>query len=198
MTATTYRENTLHMESRQIAGTADLSATLSSGVAVVDATAYGEGLDSQRLVTLTTSDAHGFAADSQVYIEGTTNYDGIHDVTAVTTSGITIRVPKYVAETPDGTETVKFAIDPGCDFVLYEATLTLSDEASTSENFVMQLDSRLGSSYDHNILKQDVDGYSDIHWSGERFFFEGDIIRFTLPNSDSLTYGLEVKYRRVR
>jgi hypothetical protein len=198
MTSTTFKENTLHMENRQISGTADLSATLVSGTAVVDATVYGGGIVSQRLVTLTTSDAHGFAVGSQVYIEGTTNYNGTHDITAVTTSGITIKVSEYVAETPNGTETVKFVVDPQCDFVLYEVNLHLSSTATTSENFVAQLDANAGSAYDLVVVSEDVQNVSDIAWSGEKYLFSGDKIRFTLPNTDGLTYGLDVKYRRVR
>jgi hypothetical protein len=196
MTTTTFRENTLHMESRQITGTLDLTATLAA-TAVVDATARTGFLDSA-LVTLTTAAAHGFLAGSQVYIEGTTNYDGTHDVTSVTASGITIRVPKYVAETPNGTETVKFVVDPECDFVLYQIDLHLSAAAAASENFVATVDANAGSAYDGNILTQNVNGLADINWSGEKYFFNGDKIRFQLPNTDSRTYGLSVLYRRVR
>ena len=197
MPATTFRENTLHMENRQITGTADLSATLVSGTAVVDAT-VADGYAGEKLVTLTTSDAHGFAVGSQIYIEGTTNYNGTHDVTAVTTSGITIRVPKYVAETPDGTETVAFVVDPECDFVLYQIDLHLSAAAATSENLVVTLDANAGSAYDLVVVTQDVNTLADYTWTGERYFWNGDKLRFVMPNTDARTYGMEVKYRRVR
>ena len=190
-----YNESNLIIETRQISGTADLEATMVSGTAVVDATVdgkYGTGI-----VTFATTDAPAFVS-GQMYIEGTTNYDGTHEILSVTTSGITVRTNKYVAETPVGTETIGFVIDPKCDWILYEINLHLSAAAATSENFVATLDANAGSAYDLVVFSQDVNGVSDLTSIGERYFFNGDKLRFTLPNSDGRTYSLKVVYRRIR
>lgn len=189
MPTATYREQSLIIETRQVTGTADLSATLSSGTAVVD---NGDGT-----VTLTTSDAHGFLAGSHLYIEGTTNYNGTRYISSVTTSGIIFK-NDYTAETPDGTETIKFTVDPECDFVLLQVNLHLSAAAATVEDFVCGLDADIGSAFDQNIITEDVNGHADLGWSTEKYYMNGDKLVFTLPNTDGRTYGLNIKYRRIR
>lgn len=189
MPTATYKEGSLKIETRTVTGTADLSATLSSGTAVVD--------NSDGTVTLTTSDAHGFLAGSHLYIEGTTNYNGTQLLTAVTTSGITFK-NDYTAETPDGTETAKFIVAPECDFVLLEVSLHLSAAAATVENFVCTLDANAGAAFDQNLITEDVNGHADLAWTMEKYCMDDDKLVFTLPNTDGRTYGLEVKYRRIR
>jgi len=195
MSTSTWKETTTHIESRQITGTLNLDATIAAS-AVVDATTNSD-FTAQGLVTITTTDAHGFLG-GHVYINGTTNYDGMREISSVTTSGITFKVNKYVAETPGGTETVGFTVDPATDFVLLEINLHLSSAASTSENFTCTLDANAGSAYDYVVFSQDVNTYADINFSGERYFENGDKLVFALPNTDGLTYGLDVKYRRIR
>lgn len=189
MSTATYKEQSLIIETRHATGTADLSATLSSGTAVVD---NGDGT-----VTLTTSDAHGFLAGSHLYIEGTTNYNGTRYISSVTTSGITFK-DNYKAETPDGTETTKFTVDPECDFVLLQVNLHLSAAAAATEDFVCDLDANIGSAFNQNIITEDVSGHANLGWSMEKYYMNGDKLVFTLPNTDGRTYGLEVKYRRIR
>jgi len=188
MSTATYNETRWIIETRQCTGTLNLDTTI-SGAAVVD---NGNGT-----VTLETNDAHGFLAGSQLYIEGLTNYNGTCEVTEVTTSGITIK-KNYIAETPDGTETIGFVVDPGCDFRLLEASLHLSAAAATEEEFVCTLDAHAGSAYDEVVFSEDVNGHANIVWSGERLFVNGDKLRFTLPNTDGRTYGLMIKYLRIR
>lgn len=197
MSTYTYKQGNLHIETRKVSGTLDLSATI-SGTAVTDATTLGDGLSSQRLMNFTTTDAHGFLADSQIYIEGTTNYDDTHIIDSVTTSGITIRVNKYTAETPGGTETVKFAIAPGCEWVLLEVNLHLSAASATVEDFTATLDAGAGSNYDQVIITKAMNTVVDYSWIGERYFESGDVLRFAHANTNGRTYGLICKYRRIR
>lgn len=196
MPTATWKKDIETVETRYISGTKDLSATLVSGTAVVDASDT-DGYRGQAKVTLTTSDEHGISG-GYIYLEGTTNYDGTHEIVSTTTSGITVKVDKYTAETPVGTETVGFVVDPECEFVLLEVNLHLSAAAATSENFVCTLDANAGSAHDEVIISEDVSGHADLIWYLEKYCMNGDKLRFTLTNTDGRTYGLEVKYRRIR
>lgn len=193
----TWREDVIHTETRQVTGTGTLTATI-SGAPVEEATDWSLGLHAQQLVIINLPSGHGFAAGSHLYINGTTNYDGVREVTTVTSSGITIKVDKFVAETPAGTETAAFTVAPGADFILLEMNLHLSSASATVENFVVTLDANAGSAYDEVIFTQAMNGEADVSWIGERRFADGDRLDFTHANSNSRTYGLTVKYRRIR
>ena len=191
----TWNERTTHTETRQVTGTGTLSATI-SGAPVEEATDWSLGLHAQQLVIINLPTGHGFAAGSHLYIDGTTNYDGVKEVTDATSSGITIKVDKFIAETPAGTETVGFVVAPNQPFILREINLNLDTAPTTSENFVCTLDANRGANWDRIIFSQDVATYTDISETKMNIdFMRGDKLRFTLPNTDGRTYSLDVKYR---
>lgn len=186
-----WNENTKNVEERKASGTNTLSGTLHTD-AVVD---NGNGT-----VTLTTDAAHGYIADSWVVIDGTTNYDGMHKIILVpTTSGITI-TSTYTAETPAGTETVKIGIKPNCAFQLFEFNIHLDAASATSENLTLDADAEAGSAYDYEFESQDMNALQDHNYfpARPRHFMDGDAVIATWDNTNSKTWGVDWKYRRIR
>jgi len=147
-----------------------------------------------------TSDAHGFLFPSNLYITGTTNYSGNRTVTAVTTNTITC-YGTYVAETPAGTETISVILAPGVSFEILEIRMHLNSAPTTSEYFTVTLDNNLGTYWDTVLYKHDFAATSttDLLWSPDRdhTFDPGDKIVFAWNNTDTKTWGMEVKYRRI-
>lgn len=154
------------------------------------------------VVRFTTSAAHGFIAGSHVYIEGTTNYDGVYEILNVAaTTTFDIRA-KFVAETPAGTETVKVAIVPNADFKFLGFSIHLSAAPTTSENFTITLDAVDGAQFDVVIYSRDFSSASDtdIIWTvpedSQQPYKKGDKLRVAWANSDDSTYGLKLWYKR--
>lgn len=175
------------MEIIPVSGAKGLSHTIAAS-AVVD---NGDGT-----VKLTLSVAHGLLADSVVYVEGTTNYDGLRLITAIPSSTtISIKAP-FVAETPGGTETVKVAIKAKRDFMFFGFRLHLSAAPTTSENIIVTADSNLGSKFDLLLYTLDLAGSTDIIYAvadNENLpRRKDDIIRFAWDNTDTSDFGLEI------
>lgn len=81
-------------------------------------------------------------------------------------------------------------------YILEQIRLTLDSAASTAENFTCVLDSAAGSQYDVQILTQKMEDVKTfIHSFGddEDKFQDGDTLVFSYANSDSRTWGLEVR-----
>jgi len=113
-------------------------------------------------VKLTTTADHGLLAGSVVYIEGTTNYNGLRKITNVpATDEIDIIAP-YKAETPGGTETIKVAVKSQKDYTFFGFRLHLSAAPTTSENITLTVDSDLGSAYDLKLYTLDLAGITDL------------------------------------
>lgn len=179
-----------------VSGTAAWSHNIAA-IAVAD---VGDGT-----VTITTETTHGFAVDSQVYIDGTTNYDGTVTITAVTTTTFTFTAT-YTAETPTGggTETVGIRLAPvtGASrdaFQLMEVRLNLDTASGTSESYTITLNSEWGSAFDIELRNRNMNGRTDDDWGPtiEMRFTDGDELIFTYNNTDGRTYGLEVKFKQL-
>ena len=156
-------------------------------------------------VTVKTETTHGYAVGSQVYIDGTDNYDGLHTITAVTTTTFTFTAT-YVAETPagSGAETVRVVLAPVTGtsrdaFQLVELRLHLTVAPTTSESYTITLDSGSGSAFDVVVRNRNMITRTDDDWqpSAVLRYTDGDVLVFTYANSDGRTYGLEVKYRQL-
>lgn len=168
-----------------------------NGIALAATAAIDNG---DGTVTLTTAAAHGLLAGSVVYIEGTSNYDGLQKLTAIpNTDELTFKA-KFVAETPAGTETVKIAIAPKKAFQFLGFRLNLSAAPGGADVFSIQLDSAKGAAYDVVIYSNDLDGETDVDYiypNREVPFEEGDILRIAWPNLGNRTFGLEVFTREL-
>lgn len=182
----------------KISGTGALNATLAA-TAVVQ---VGPVHPDEGQVKFTTSAAHGFVVGSHVYIEGTTNYDGVYEIKAVPSTTTFQIQAKFIAETPAGTETVKFAIKPNAEFFFVGFSIHLSAAPTTSENFTIDLDADDGAAWDVNIYTRDFSSNSDtdIIWvipeESRAPYEKADIIRFAWTNTDGRTYGIRTWWQR--
>lgn len=187
------------LDSIKVEGDEALNATIAATAVAETTPAHPDGL-----VTLTTTAEHGYKVGAQIYIESTTNYNGLHEIVAVpSTTTFTIKA-KYVAETPGGSETVKVAIVPGARFVFVGFSIKMSSAPTTSESFTIKLDSADGSNFDVLIFSRNWSTLSDtdLIWTtpeDELIPFEkDDILRIAWTNTDDRTYGLKLWFRRLQ
>jgi len=142
---------------------------------------------------------HGFlGVGSVVYIEGTTNYDGMCEITEVNTNDFSIKAD-YVAETLAGTETAKVAIDFNRPIEIIEARLHLSS-AATQDTFTATIDSHMGAGWDFLLESQAMNGVADhqaVAALSPQAIHRLDVVRFAFANQDTRTWGLEVLYREL-
>jgi len=175
-----------------VSGTKAWSQTLGN----VDVVDNGDG------TVMLNAGTHGYKVGSQVYIDGTTNYDGLHTLTAVAAATITF-VATYVAEKPGGSETVRIVLFPGNPFQLMEVRLHLNAIPTTSENIAITLDSAAGADFDVVVKVKDMAGNSIADWdwapgkSTELKYLATESLIFTWANSNSKTYGLEIRYKEL-
>jgi len=145
-------------------------------------------------VTLTMAAAHTFLAGSVVYIEGTTNYDGLREILSVPeTDEIRIKAP-YVAETPAGTETVKIALAAKQDFKFLGFRLNIAVAPGQADVMTISIDSGKGATWDTVIYTQDLDAVTEkeyINPNVELPFSKDDILRVAWPNVANRTFGME-------
>lgn len=179
-----------YVEAVPVTGTKGLSHTLAATAAVDN----GDGT-----VTLTLSAAHGLLAGSVVYIEGTTNYDGLRKIVSVPeTDEIAIKAP-YKAETPAGTETVKVAIAPGRPFKLLGIRGHFTSGGATDEDMTVTLDSHRGAAFDAVLKTQAMESIADLNWvfpeANNLPFHKDDVIRLAWDNTDTFTFGMEILYQ---
>lgn len=186
----TFTVNANAIEVLSVTGNGTLSTTIGAG-AVVD---NGDGTVKVAIA------ADVFAAGSIVYIEGTTNYNGLREVISAPAGYINIKA-HYVAETLGGTETCTVAIAPNCPFELMEVAVKLNAVPTTSEDFTFTLDSILGANFDDTIITKDLSTLSapSYIWAPDvpLIFIKGDICRAVWANTDGKTHGIKIKYRRL-
>lgn len=181
----------------KVSGDEGLAATIAA-VAVVQVGPVGP--DGQ--VTLQTTADHGFLAGSHVYIENTTNYNGLRRVVSVPSSTTINIQAKFIAETPAGTETIKVVIAPKAEFRFVGFTLHIGTAPTTSENFTITLDAIDGSAYDTLIYTKDfsVNSDTDIIWvlpeDSRVPYHRDDLIRIAWDNTDDRTYGMKLFWQR--
>jgi len=154
-------------------------------------------LNGDGTVTVTIT-GHGFAVDSMVYYQGSTNYSGLHKLTAVAANTQTFAVTYEIAETMagGGAETCDVIVKPEAPFTLHEVRLNVGVTATTTENFTITLDSAYGAAWDVVIDTVAMLGQTDIHRNPVRNlrFAAGDALLFDWTNTDARTWSIEVVY----
>jgi len=150
---------------------------------------------------------HGYKAGDRedipnyIFVQGTDNYDGLRRIIAdapVDADSLYL-VAKYVAEETATGDTffpgLRFS-DPW-EFVGF--TLHQSADGTTSENFVIQLDSVRGTSFDTVLYTRDMNGVTDIV-----YMFDvpvpinaNDIVKCTYANTNDKTWGLTLIAQRL-
>lgn len=162
-------------------GSGSINNTLSG--TVVDA---GSGL-----VTIPCA-SHGYAADSYVYIYGTTSYDGTYIIQSTATDTFDVKAT-YTAETFSGTEIVQPGIAPGVPFRVLETRLHLSAVGGTSEDFEIKISSTVSDIWNAVPASQDMNAVDDliVDWSGKLKFFQArEPVIFTYNNTNSRVWSL--------
>lgn len=143
---------------------------------------------------------HGFYTNAQVTIKGTTNYDGTHTLTAVTTDTFTF-AHAYTAETLSGA-TVEVSLKPtgGDGFQFFGFFLSTSTAASTAEELTVTVNSNAGASFDCDIYSKDLSGVESLvklFDTTDLFrFVNGTAIDFTWANTDGVAWAIEILYRQ--
>ena len=187
----------LRTEEIKIAGTGDLTANLDNAAAV----------DQGNGIVRIPATAHAFDAGSAVYIEGTTNYNGLYELVAVAANTFDIRA-SFVAETfaGGGAETAAFVITSGTvSRVPWELAgfAIHADAAMGVGSITFTVDNEDGADFDFVItdLTTDLNGLTDY---SEMLAFEkriplkaNDLVRVAWANAGGDDYGLKVYYRKI-
>jgi len=119
--------------------------------------------------------------------------------------------PVYVKDTASGTDVVVVtatgaaAINTtttiAAEFKLLKVLCHFSSAPTTSENFVITLDSNAGAAYDtaFKSVNPSLSAGTDIVYlpEGEAKFVSGDEIKVTFTNTDTITYGLSIYYQLI-
>lgn len=194
-------ERTSAVETLRAAGSSKTYTYLS-------ATAVVEGTGSSVGYVFISSASHGFYTGSQITINGTSNYDGTHTLTAVNSSGFTIS-HAYTAETPGGTETARVTVGdlgPKTAFELMGYRLHIGGgltAAVQTWDYTVSVDAIAGSYYDVNLSTADFLGYTDtiaVWENSEKVnkFAPGDKVDFLWDNTSTKPWGIEILYRKFR
>lgn len=174
-------------KSYYVTGTKKMGQTLDAGDAVE------VGSDSVKILCT----GHGLPVGTVIFIDGTTNYDGYHTLTAVGTDDFTF-VGTYVAETIANDDTLSHRLLPGELYRLVEVRLHLNSSGSSTQNFTVTLDSGENAVYDAELESQDMDDLADHNkcWGKDacHHMKATDALIFEWANSDSKIWGLEVVY----
>lgn len=190
-------------------GDEEMNTTLGA-VAISDQTSsYGAENDllqrfGQINVVRITSNDHGFKAPAEekrptyIYIDGTTNYDGIHRIIAVAANTIDIAA-KFVAETPGGTETLRPCLSFEEPWLLVGWNVHLDSASATAENMVVTQDAKMGAAWDTKIYSGDWNGVQDLIQMYEPPIpiNGGDLVYWTWANTNDRLWGLEILARSI-
>ena len=188
-------------------GDEEMNTTLANVAASDQSSSYDKsalgGLYRDGVVRIGATD-HGFKAPvdtdrpNLIYLQGTTNYDGLRYIVAVATDTFDIIAP-FVAETPNGKNARPgLSFDERWEFVGFK--LHLAAACATAENLVISVDADRGAGWDFNIFTEDMNGVQDRsekYAAGEIILQPDDIVYATFANTNDNLWGLEFIARRM-
>ena len=174
-------------------GTGALTATIKNTAA--------EDLGNGR-VRFQTAAAHGFLATEavpiQMEIEGTTNYEGVRQVVNISEADKFDIIAPYVAETPAGTETIKFNIFPAQPYAFRGIELEMDTAPTTAGDLTIDVDNVKGATWDHNYRTKGMVGITDWDWMVKRDERKtrklGTRMRIAYANADGRALSIIVEY----
>jgi len=179
--------------------------TLLDNTAIVDVTSTYPGIG-DGIVDITMTD-HGFKAPAQfdrpthIFIQGTTNYNGLRRIHSAPDANSLFIFGKYVAETPAGTEIARPGLQFDEDWLFMGFKLHLDAASATTENFVINIDSDMGAAWDYNIYTSDMNGVqdlADLSFMDEPVPLKAkDIVYCTWANTNDKLWGLEILAQRL-
>lgn len=135
--------------------------------------------------------------DSNVFIDNTTNYDGLKRVAAKAASSFDIVAPFTAETTSSATANVWLQQNDDWKFVGFE--IHLNSASATSENLTVTIDSGLGAAWDVLVYSQDMNTVQDLLYYPEKEIpmAAADILKFAWTNTNGELFGLKVKSRQV-
>ncbi len=191
---TVWKTNHVQVDRILAAGDAAMSGSLAN--TAVSSQAGG------RVRFTTTDDPHGYRIGSQIYIAGSTNYEGTHTIVATPGTDTFDVVATYVAETPagSGAEPIGPTLAPGVPFQLQKVSCHLWTPEGNAEDLVMEFDSSDDTNYDRT-WNLDFSSSADVlytpdHPERTHRFQKNDLLFFTFANSSNITWALDVEFLR--
>ena len=194
------------LETYFFAGNEEMNTTLNAAGST-DASNPG------RAIATIPSNDHGFLKSqnwfkepTHIFIQGTTNYDGLRVIETVATNSFDILCDSYTAET---FTTADLAF-PGLSFnepwFFCGFHLTLTDgsgssaSCGTAEDLTIDVDAEAGNYFDSNLYTIPMNGVSDyleILSPDEMIPIQAnDIVKVSFANTDDDTWGLKLFARR--
>lgn len=99
-----------------------------------------------------------------------------------------------------GAAAIAYTLTPYFAFELLSVRIKLDVAPTTSENFTITVDANGGAVHDVVICSDDLATHTSYIWPvqsiGNLHFEAGDKLLFAWTNTDTKTWGLQVKYRR--
>jgi hypothetical protein len=151
---------------------------------------------------------HGLIAPSLLYIQNTTNYNGLRKIKSLPDADSMLIYAPYVAETlSSATWKTMFTYDdwvgtnlrtgPPFEFLGFEVTLNAA--SATSENLTIIIDADKGSAFDNEIYVKDMNGIQYINnmFDTPRKLSGGDKIDVAWANTNTKTWGIKLFTRRL-
>ncbi|RPI88700.1 MAG: hypothetical protein EHM41_00055 [Chloroflexi bacterium] len=158
-------------------------------------------------VTRLTSSDHGYKVSPAIYgpepgnlifVQGTTNYEGLRKIVAVGTDTLDI-IAKFVAETPGGTETLRpgFKCDTDVKFLGFE--LHLDSASATVEDLEIHVDADRGAAWDRKLYDLAMNGIKDYIeiFDPPIVIPAKDIVYCTWANTNDRLWGLTLLTQRL-
>ena len=99
-----------------------------------------------------------------------------------------------------GGSTLTETFNPNKPFRLLTARLRFSESSTIAENFTMNLISANGSTYNSNLVLQDMDTLQEYVYdvSDKQHYYErGDAITLLWANSNTINYGVSIQYESI-
>ena len=95
-----------------------------------------------------------------------------------------------------GSGALSVTVSPGREFNFDDIRLHLNTECSASEVFTITLDSEYGPAHDQLLFSKNMNGVKDLQAidTGETRFLPADRWLIEWPNSQSILWGVEVRY----
>ena len=170
----------------------------SYGTLIAAAAASSNAVDPPFTTDIPTS-THGMLAGSLIYIQGTTNYDGLRKILSVPDSASMVIYAKFVAETFSTGDTWKtmYSSPHPFEFLGFEFHSTAA--IANVENLIINIDAAAGAAYDKKIYQKAMNGVQSIDnmFDAPRQCMGGDKIDVVFPNAGSKTWGIKLYTRRT-
>jgi len=177
-------------------GAKAMSGTFNDAAAVI-----GDSVNKPYTTTLPDT-AHGLVAPSLLYIENTTNYNGLGKIKSLADANSMLIYAKFVAETLSSAtwksmftydQVIQGELKAGPPWEFLGFYLTLDAAASTaSEEFTITVDAAKGSAWDNRVYTKDMNGQQHINYifDDPKPMAAGDKINCVFANADTNTWGL--------